>query len=190
MDRELRERLIDSHPQFEGRLLSVFVDEVELADGTRTTRETVRHPGATAILPFLPDGRIAMIRQYRHSAGQVLWELPAGVLRPGEPPADCARRELTEEIGYEAGDLVPLFSTYLSPGFSSEIIHIFLARDLRPATAKADGDERIEVVPVKLEEAVAMVLRGEVRNAAAICGVLGAALRDAEIGRQDESAGA
>jgi ADP-ribose pyrophosphatase len=188
MDRDLRERLIASQPQFRGRLFSVFVDEVELADGTRTTREIVRHPGAVAIVPILPDGRVAMIRQYRRAAGEVLWELPAGVLRPDETPAECARRELGEEIGREPTELTHLLSTYLSPGYSSEVIHIFLAGGLRPTSAHEDADERIDVVPLPLSEAVAMVLRGEVRNAAAICGLLAAARRRCA-GRQDEAAG-
>lgn len=175
MTRELRERLIGSDVVFEGRLISVRVDEVELADGRRARRELVEHPGAVAVVPLLEDGRVVMIRQYRHAAGKVLWELPAGLIEEGEEPEGCARRELGEEIGYEPGELVPLFSTFLSPGFSSEIIHIFLARKLRPVNVASEPDERIEAVPVPLAEAVEMVRRGEVENAAAICGLLAVA---------------
>jgi ADP-ribose pyrophosphatase len=173
MDARLRERLIASQTVFEGRLISVRVDEVELSDGKRARREVAIHPGAAAIVPLLPDGRVVMIRQYRHPAGATLYELPAGVLRVGESPPDCARRELAEETGYQAEDLRLLFSTYLSPGFSSEIIHIFAATGLRPAAgASLDEDERLELVILPLDEAVAMVKRGEVQNAAAICGLL------------------
>ena len=182
MTRELRERLIGSDTVFEGGLISVRVDEVELADGTRARREVVEHPGAVAVVPLLEDGRVVMIRQYRHAAGKVLWELPAGLVEEGEGPEECARRELGEEVGYEPGELVPLFSTFLSPGFSSEIIHIFLARDLRPVNVASEPDEQIEAVPVPLAEAVAMVRRGEVQNAAAICGLLAVAKR-AQAGR-------
>ena len=185
MRRELRERLIDSDTVFEGRLISVRVDEVELADGRRTTREVVEHPGAVAVVPLLGDGRVVMIRQYRHAAGKVLWELPAGLLEEGEAAEECARRELGEEIGYEPGELVPLLSTFLSPGFSSEIIHIFLARDLRPVDVAPEPDEEIEVVPVTLGEAAEMVRRGEVENAAAICGLLAVAGRGRGRGQQE-----
>lgn len=175
MDRELRERLISSRTAFHGRLISVRVDEVELPSGLRSRREIVVHPGAAAIVPLLPGGQVVMIRQYRHAAGRVLYELPAGTLQPGESPADCARRELAEETGYLAGELRLLFSTYLTPGYSSEIIHIFLACDLRPTAAAQAEDERVAVAPLPLSEAVAMVRRGEVQNAAAICGLLAAA---------------
>jgi ADP-ribose pyrophosphatase len=177
LERELGERLISSHTVFEGRLISVRVDEVELPDGARVEREIVDHPAAIAVVPMLPDGRVILIRQYRHAAGKVLWELPAGLVEEGEDPEQCARRELGEEIGYSPGQLVPLFSTYLSPGFSSEIIHLFLARDLRPVTVPSPPDERIEPVPVPLAEALDMVRRGEVQNAAAVCGLLAAADR-------------
>lgn len=172
MERELRERLISSRRVFEGRLISVHVDEVELAEGTRTTREVVSHPGAVAVVPMLDDGTVVMIQQYRHAAGEVLWELPAGTLGDGERPEDCARRELAEEVGYEAGELRRLFSTYLSPGYSSELIHLFVARALRATSAHEESDERIKTAQLPLEEAIAMIERGEVQNAAAICGLL------------------
>lgn len=173
MDADLRERLIASKTIFEGRLITVRVDEVELPGGKRVAREIVVHPGAVAIAPLLPDGRLVMIRQYRHATGKVLYELPAGILEPGESPEQCARRELSEETGYEASDLRPLFSPYLSPGYSSEIIHVFAATGLaRVSAAGPEEDENIRLVLVPLAEAVAMVRRGEVQNAAAICGIL------------------
>ena len=178
MDRELRERLISSRTVFEGKLIAVRVDEVELPDGARAKRECVEHPRAVAVVPLLEDGRVLMIRQYRHAAGKVLWELPAGLVEEGEEPEECARRELGEEVGYEPGELIPLFSTFLSPGFSSEIIDIFLARELRPVNIASEPDERIEAVPVPLAKAVDMVCRGQVQNAAAICGLLAVAERE------------
>ena len=177
MDRDLRERLIASKTVFEGRLISVSVDEVELADGRRTRREVVHHPGAAAVVPVLPDGRVVMIRQYRHATGSVLYELPAGLCEPGEAPVECARRELGEEVGYQAEEMELLFSVYLSPGYSSELIHVFLAGGLRPVEAKPDPDEQVVPVALPLDAVVAMIARGEVQNAAAVCGVLAAAQR-------------
>jgi ADP-ribose pyrophosphatase len=175
VDRELRERLICSRTEFEGRLVSLSVDAVELADGTRTTREVLHHPGAVAIVPLLPDGHVVMIRQYRHPAGAVLWELPAGVLEAGESPEECARRELAEEIGYAAEEMTPVLATYVSPGCSTEIIHIFAARGLRPAAADGDVDERIEPVTLPLSEALGLVREGNAVSASAICGLLAVA---------------
>lgn len=174
MDEELRERLISSRPVFEGRLLSVKVDEVALANGNSAIREIVSHPGAAAIVPLLNDDHVVMIRQYRHAAGKVLWEIPAGILEEGESPEACARRELAEEVGYAANDLDFLFSVFLSPGFSSELIHVFLARNLVPVKVSAEEDERIEAHRICLDEAVKMVRQGEVQNATAVCGLLAA----------------
>lgn len=172
MERPVAEKLIASRAAFEGRLLSVTVDEVTLADGRLAVREVVHHPGAVAIVPLLPGPRVVMIRQYRHAAGDTLFELPAGVLRRDESPEACARRELMEETGYRAGDFRLLFSTYLSPGYSTEIIHVFCATGLDPGAAAVEEDEQIEVIALPLEEAVAMVGNGLVKNAAAICGLL------------------
>ena len=175
MDDALRERLLSSRTIFEGRLLTLRVDEVELPTAAKATRETVLHPGAVVIVPLLDDGRVVMIRQYRHATGKVLWELPAGLLEKGEEPACAARRELVEEVGYEVGELALLFSTYLSPGFSSELAYVFVARGLRKVEARTQPDESIRVAEMPLGEAVAMVRRGEVQNAAAICGLLAVA---------------
>jgi ADP-ribose pyrophosphatase len=208
MDEELKERLVSSRRVFEGRLLVLQVDEVELAGGARAEREVVRHPGAVAVVALLAGDpsagslrlrsglagspraesrgdQVVMIRQYRHAAGEVLWELPAGVLMPGEEPAACARRELIEEVGYEPGDVTPLLSLFPSPGFSSEVIHLFVARKLRSVKRLAQPDERIAVELVPFDQAVAMALRGEVRNAAAVCGLLALAERRKREGEQE-----
>jgi len=175
MEEGLTERLVSSSPAFAGALLRVRVDRVEVSQGVLAVREVVEHPGSVVMVPLQTDGQVVMIRQYRHAVGEVLWELPAGTLRAGEAPEDCARRELTEEIGYQAGDLQRLFSLYLAPGYCTELTHVYLARDLRAARAGADPDERIRPVPVPLEQALAMVERGEVRSAQAVCGLLACA---------------
>lgn len=177
MNRELREELLASRAAFSGRFISVTVDDVELPDGRRAAREVVHHPGAVAIVPMLDEANVIMIQQYRHPAGRILWELPAGVLEPGEDPEACARRELAEEVGYTPGELLHLLSTFTSPGFSTELIHIFLARDLREVEASEEEDELIRPVQVPLVTALEMVRRGEVQNAAAVCGLLATADR-------------
>lgn len=177
MDRELREQLVASRTAFAGRLISVTVEDVELSDGRAASREVVHHPGAVAIVPLLDEDNVIMIQQYRHPAGRILWELPAGVLEPDEDPETCARRELAEEVGYVPGKLEHLLSTFTSPGFSTELIHIFLARDLREVAASEKEDELIRPVQVPLVTALEMVRRGEVQNAAAVCGLLATADR-------------
>lgn len=174
-DAALREELVSSEPGFDGRLLHVRVDHVRLADGTPARREVVQHPGAVAILPMLDDRRVVLLRQFRQPAGEVLWEVPAGTLHPGEAPADCARRELIEEIGYAAGSLEPLTSMYVAPGYTSEIIHLFVARDLRPAPPNLDHDERLHPVVLDLDQVHAMIATSEIRDAKTICAVLLAA---------------
>lgn len=167
--------MIASETVFAGRLISVRVDQVEAVGGRRARREVVVHPGAVAVVPVLSDGQVLMVRQYRHAAGRVLWELPAGTLAPGESPLACAQRELAEETGFAADTWHHLFSTYLSPGYSTELIHLFLAQGLRPIASAPEEDERLEPVALPLAEAVAKVGCGEVQNAAAICGLLAVA---------------
>lgn len=170
-----RERVVSSETVFAGKLISARVDRVELPGGRRAEREIVMHPGSVAIVPLLPNGRVVLIRQYRHAAGQELWELPAGTMDAGETPEACARRELVEEIGYEAGEMRLLFSAYLSPGYLNEIMHVFLATGLRPVSAAPQEDEGIEPVEMELAEAVRLVARGEVQNMTAVGGLLAAA---------------
>ena len=131
-------------------------------------------PGSVTIVPILPDGQVVMIRQYRHAARKTLWELPAGTLEPNEEPEASARRELVEEVGYEAGQWHFLFSAFLTPGYDSELAYLYLATDLKPVGERPESDERIAAVPVPFEEAVAMVERGEVQNANTVMGLLAA----------------
>ncbi len=170
-----RERVISSETVFAGKLISARVDQVELPGGRTAKREIVMHPGSVAIVPLLPNGRVVLIRQYRHAAGKEVWELPAGTLEAGETPEACARRELMEEIGCEAGEMRLLFSAYLSPGYLDEIMHVFLATRLTPVTAAPEEDEGIEPVEMDLAKAVRLVARGEVENMTAVGGLLAAA---------------
>ncbi len=171
-DEGLREETVRSTLAFKGLLIRVRVDRVRLADGSETRREVVEHPGAVAILPLLDDGRVVLERQFRQPTRAVLWEIPAGTLKPGEDPEECARRELREETGYAAETLELLASLYLAPGYSSEVIHLFVARGLRQAGRNTDVDERVHPVALELDRVVDMIRRGEIRDAKTVCAVL------------------
>lgn len=173
----LKERIETSHIVFEGRLLTVKVENVTLEDGVSATREVVYHPGAVAIVPLTENSGVVLVRQYRLATGQTLLEIPAGVLHTGETPEACARRELAEEIGMAPGRLDHLASFYLAPGYSSEIIHLFEARDLQPQWAQADDDERLDVVEIPFDKALQAIDRGEMTDAKTIAGLLMTARR-------------
>jgi len=170
------ERTLRSRRAFEGRLISLRVDEVELPDGGRATREIVEHPGAVAILAW--DGaRLAMVRQWRHAAGDVLLEIPAGTLERDEEPLATARRELAEEMGVEAESWARGPAFYTAPGFCTERLTLFLATDLREVEAEAPDDEQIERAWVPLREALDGVEDGRVADAKSIAGILWLAAR-------------
>lgn len=169
---KLREELIESTEAFNGRLVKLRVDKVRLPNGKEATREVVVHRGAVAVVPLLDSNIIVMVRQFRQAAGEALLEIPAGTLDPNESPDFCAERELAEEIGYKPGKLTLMFKSYLAPGYSSEMLHTFLAQDLFPAKADHDADEFIEIVEVKMREAVELIRSGEIKDAKTICGVM------------------
>lgn len=164
------ERTLNSTRPWSGRRIRVRVDEVERSDGHRTTREIIEHPGAVAMLAW--DGaRLAMVRQWRHATGQVLLEIPAGTLEPGEPPADTARRELAEEVGLAATTWVEGPRFFTAPGFCTELMHLFLATGLADATAEADADEQLEPSWLTLPDALAAVDDGRIVDAKSIVGI-------------------
>ncbi len=170
------ERLRSTERIFEGRTISLRRDEVELDAGRRTTREVVEHPGAVAVLAW--DGeRLALVRQWRHATGGPLLEIPAGTLEPGEEPLATARRELAEEIGRAAATWEPGPLFFTAPGFCTELMHTFLATDLADATGTADDDEELETSWHTLDEALAAVDAGEIRDAKSIAGILWLARR-------------
>lgn len=169
---ELTEKTLESKRMFEGKLVNLRIDTVELPDGKTSTREVVEHRGAVAIVPMLDHEKVVLVRQYRQPAGAVLLEIPAGTLDKGEDPAECARRELSEEIGYFPEKLTEMFHSYLAPGYSTEMLHTFLAEDLKRVGENRESDEFIEVVTVNLRDAVEMILNGEIVDAKSICGIL------------------
>jgi ADP-ribose pyrophosphatase len=171
-ERELEETLVSTEVVFQGRVVRLRLDTVRLPSGREAKREVIAHPGAVAVIPLHDDGTVVLIRQFRQAAGQVLLEIPAGTLEPGEAPEECARRELAEETGLAAEDMLPLFASYLAPGYSSELLHVFLARGLRPAEGTPDADENIQRAVMPLAEAVRWILAGEIHDAKTICGLL------------------
>ncbi len=158
-----------THP-WTGRRIRIRVDEVERADGHRTTREIVEHPGAVGILAW--DGtRVAMVRQWRHPAGQNLLEIPAGTLEQDEPPAETARRELAEEVGLAAAPWLDGLRFYTAPGFCDELMHLYLATDLTAADGESDPDEVLEASWMTLDDAIAAVDDGRIIDAKTIAAI-------------------
>ncbi len=164
-------RVIDSRRVFDGRVISLRLDEVEMPSGRRVVYEVVEHPGAVAVVPLTSDDRVLMVRQFRHAVGAELLELPAGTLESGETPEACARRELAEEVGRAARLWERLASFYTAPGVLSEEMHVFLARHLVPAAAEREEEDlRVESLP--LAEARRQIDMGEIRDAKSIVGIL------------------
>ncbi len=168
----LKEELIESQTLYRGRVVTLRIDTVRLPNGRIARREIVEHHGAVAIVPLLDSETVLLIRQYRQAVGEVLLEIPAGTLEPGESPDACAQRELEEETGYRAGQMRKLFSQYLAPGYSQEVLHVFLAEELYKGQADPEEDEELELVPTSVSEVVPMVLDGRIRDSKTIAGLL------------------
>jgi ADP-ribose pyrophosphatase len=138
--------------KYQGKYLEYHLDEVILPDGRTSTREYLHHPGAIAAVPLLDDGQVVMVKQFRYPTGSVLLEIPAGKLEAGETPDQCVERELIEEIGYKPDQISHLISIWTTPGFTDEIIHLYLATGLKPCRSHLDSDEFLEVVVMTKEE--------------------------------------
>jgi ADP-ribose pyrophosphatase len=157
---------------YEGKLLKIDREEVALPGGKHATLESIRHPGAAAVVPFLSDGQVVLIRQYRHAAGGYLIEIPAGKLDAGEAPERCALREVEEETGYAPGRIDLLGSILTTPGFTDEVIWLYEAHDLKFVQQRLEADEVIETLLLPFSEAVARVRRGEIRDAKTVSALL------------------
>ncbi len=147
---------------FDGRIVALAIEEHQLPDGRRADFEVLHHPGGAAVLPLLDDGRVVLIRQFRPALGGMLVEIPAGRLEPGEDPETCVRRELAEEVGYRAERVEKLGEMLPAVGFCDERVHLFVATGLHAVPQALEPDEYLEVLPLPLTEALAMVARGEI----------------------------
>ena len=160
---QLEESMVRSEKIFNGVILDLYHDEIRLPDGNRAMRELVRHIGAVCVVPITDDGRVIVERQYRYPVGKVLLEIPAGKLNyKGENPEEAARRELREETGYTAGQLLDLGLFYPAAAYSDEAIHMYLARQLTAGPQELDADEFLQVEAIPLELLVRQILVGQV----------------------------
>ena len=157
---------------YSGRLLKIDRDRVLLPNGGTTDLEMVRHPGAAAIVPFVTDDEILLVRQFRYATQGFIHEVPAGTLQQGEAPEACAAREVQEEVGHRAGSFRLLASIYTTPGFTDEVIHLYAARDLTPVKQNLDHDEVLTVERLPFAEALRMIRDGRIVDAKSICALL------------------
>lgn len=158
----LRETQTARRTIYSGRLLTIHEDDVRLVDGTQAHREVVAHPGAVAIVAIDDTDRVVLVRQWRHAIGRALWELPAGTRDPGEPPDHTAERELAEETGLRASSLRPLIAAPLTPGYSTEVMHFYLATGLTEGPTDRDVDERMDVAHLSRGAVADLMRAGEV----------------------------
>jgi ADP-ribose pyrophosphatase len=169
---DFTERRISTQTVYRGRLLHVLEDEVRLPDGRQARREYIRHPGASAMVAFLDPSTVLLVRQYRHPLGRHFCEIPAGKIDSGETPLQTARRELREECGYEAARWEPLTTIHPCIGYSDERIELFAARGLIHVGHAPDDGEFLEVVPVKIADALRWLKEGKITDEKTMIGLL------------------
>lgn len=151
-------------PIYKGKVIDLSVETVTLPNGATAELELITHPGASAVVPLKDDRTVVMVRQYRHAVGGYIYEIPAGKLHPGEDPRDCAVREVEEEIGYKVGTLEPLLSFFTTPGFTDEIIHIFIGKDLTLGTQDLGEDEVLEIIEIPLAKTIELINDGSIKD--------------------------
>jgi ADP-ribose pyrophosphatase len=156
---------------YKGSVVDLRIEEVTLPNQVTISLEMIRHPGAAAVVPIDDAGEVTLIRQFRHAAGGFIWEIPAGKLDPDEAPVACAARELREETGLIAAELLHLGSILTAPGFCDERIYLFLAQGLTPAPQRLDPDEVLTVTRLPLARALEMIRCGEIEDAKTIAGL-------------------
>ena len=153
---------------YRGSHFSFVTEDVILPNGSRAEMAMVRHPGSTAVVPFLDDSMVVMERQYRHAVEEYLLEIPAGTMERGEAPADCAKRELEEETGFVAREMIELGRVHIIPAYSDEIIHLYIAKGLVPSRQRLDKDEIIEIVRYPFQQTLEMIDAGQITDALTI----------------------
>lgn len=171
MMKVMREELLSSRKIYDGRVIGLRIDTVRI-NNRKVVREVVEHLGASAVLPITPDGKILLVSQYRHAVGTELLEIPAGTLKPGESPEECAIRELREETGGIALKLNYLTTLYPSPGYSDEFINLYVAEIEEIVEQKTEPDEEIRVITLTMDEAIKMIQERKIRDAKTIAGLL------------------
>ena len=158
------ETMLESKEIFNGRVIRVTVDKVQLEDGSTSTREIVHHHGGACILPVDADGNITLVRQFRYAFGEEIWELPAGKLEAGEDPFEAAKRELSEECGLTADYYTPLGEFYPTVGYDTEIIYMWVATGLHTTQMHLDDDEFLDVVKMPFDKALGLVMDGTIKD--------------------------
>lgn len=166
------EKTMKTDKIYEGKMVNLRIDTVELPDKKYSKREIVEHPGSVGIIPITDDGSMVLVRQFRKPIEKNLLEIPAGKIEINEEPKETALRELSEETGYMANKMEYLFEFYTSPGFSDEKIYLFLATNLLKGEANPENDEYIEVEKLKIEDLVDMVEKGEINDSKTIISIL------------------
>ena len=166
------ETMLESREIFNGRVIRVTVDKVQLEDGTTSTREIVHHHGGACVLPIDDEGCIYLVRQFRYALGEEIWELPAGKLEQGEDPFEAAKRELEEECGLTADHYTPLGEFYPTVGYDTEVIYMWAATGLHKTQMHLDDDEFLTPDRIPLAKAYEMVMRNEIKDGKTIAGVL------------------
>ncbi|MBM7701645.1 NUDIX hydrolase [Metabacillus iocasae] len=165
--KHLIEKTLSSKRIFQGRVIDLYHEEVELPNGKTSKREIVKHPGAVAVIAMTDDHKMVMVKQYRKAMDRILVEIPAGKLEQGEEPIETAKRELEEETGYTCDSLRHIISFYTSPGFADELVHLYLAEELKVMETKAelDEDEFVDVLHLSLEEALTYIQTQQIYDA-------------------------
>lgn len=167
------EKTISSIEIFNGALLKVFKDEVLLKNGAKSTREYVLHPGAVGVVPVTDDNKIVLVEQYRYPVKRKLLEIPAGKFdKPGEDPLECAKRELEEETGFKAEEFIYLGYIYTTPGFSNEIIHLYLALKLYKGVINPDEDEILNIHFEDFNKVLEKCINGDITDVKTIAGIM------------------
>ncbi|OQB16053.1 MAG: ADP-ribose pyrophosphatase [Firmicutes bacterium ADurb.Bin193] len=169
---EYNEKTVRSEKIFDGHVIKLRVDTVVLPNGKEATRELIEHPGGVAVLPVDSNNMVYLVRQYRKPVEKSLLEAPAGKLTPGEDHYVCGVRELKEETGFEAGEITYLGYAIPAPGYTNEIIHLYLARDLRAGEQTPDEDEFVDVEKYSFDDVVRMCINGEISDAKTVIAVM------------------
>jgi len=166
------EKTVTSEKLFEGKIIDLRIETVEFPDGKTAYRELVDHPGGVGIVAVTKEGKIPLVRQYRKPIEKAIWEIPAGKLDKGEEPLKCGIRELREETGYEAKEVIPLGYLYPSPGFANEVTYIFFAKGLTKGEVSPDEDEYLDIEEFSVDDIRKMILNNEINDAKSVIAFL------------------